>query len=227
MNPSAQNLIAALEAAQQPTKARWWENYVKHGIQSLGVPMAEIRRLLKVHQPSSPQRDFADALMSQVYMEHKLAAVLYLQLAGKDWPSETALDWIEHWFDQAWIYDWCVCDWLCVKVLSPRLDGAEDALVLDRLAAWGQADYLWKARAALVPFTLAKSLPAKTAHWLPLAQTLIQRPERFAKTAVGWVLREYSRHEPQAVLDFLQTWQAQSNKEVERNALEYIRKGKK
>jgi 3-methyladenine DNA glycosylase AlkD len=44
---------------------------------------------------------------------------------------------------------------------------------------------------------------AGCAEYYPLVetacQTVIRRPERFAKTAVGWILREVSRNDPSFV----------------------------
>jgi 3-methyladenine DNA glycosylase AlkD len=55
------------------------------------------------------------------------------------------------------------------------------------------------------------------------ADILIRRPERFAKTAVGWVLREYSKTDEEFVLNFLSRHVKYTTSEVKRNALKYYR----
>jgi 3-methyladenine DNA glycosylase AlkD len=52
---------------------------------------------------------------------------------------------------------------------------------------------------------------------------LIRREERFAKTAVGWVLREYSKLDEAYVLDFFSRHVKHTTWEVKRNALKYYR----
>jgi 3-methyladenine DNA glycosylase AlkD len=56
---------------------------------------------------------------------------------------------------------------------------------------------------------------------------LIRREERFAKTAVGWVLREYSKHDPDFVLSFLSRHVRYTSAELKRNALKYYRQNKR
>ncbi|HHJ50839.1 MAG TPA: DNA alkylation repair protein, partial [Phaeodactylibacter sp.] len=48
--------------------------------------------------------------------------------------------------------------------------------------------------------------------------------ERFCKTAVGWVLREYSKVDEEFVLKFLSDFERWTTKEVVRNATKYIKR---
>ena len=52
---------------------------------------------------------------------------------------------------------------------------------------------------------------------------LIRREERFAKTTVGWVMREYSKFDEDFVLDFLSRHVKYTTWDVKRNALKYYR----
>ena len=128
---------------------------------------------------------------------------------------------IEHWFDQKWISDWNVCDWLCVRLLSPVLDQDPEP-TLKYLLKWNKSDYLWKARASLVPFAESNSLEQHYQNINPLSLTLIQREERFAKTAVGWVLRQISKFDQEYVKNFLEENAAFITPEVKKNATKYF-----
>lgn len=199
-------LRARLRAHADPGRRRWWENYVKDAAPFLGVPMGTIRRELhawyreRVDGEITPaaQRDLALALLAGRTSEEKLAGILYMQElllpagvidCGDDLTRFAAL------FDGGQIHDWNVCDWFCIKVLGPLI-GARGAGCATRVAGWRDAGNLWRARAALVAFV---PLAEERAYYPEIevsCAVLIRRPERFAKTAVGWILREVAAHDP-------------------------------
>jgi len=65
----------------------------------------------------------------------------------------------------------------------------------ERISAWHDSDNLWQARASLVSFFPI----AGHNEYYPLIEIscyqIIKRNERFAKTAVGWILRELSKYD--------------------------------
>ena len=92
-----------------------------------------------------------------------------------------------------------------------------------KLKQWNRDPYIWKARASLVAFARARYITQYSKEIAQFSDILIRRSERFAKTAVGWVLREYSKHDPEFVLDFLSKHVKYTTGEVKRNALKYYR----
>ncbi|MBU6146450.1 MAG: DNA alkylation repair protein [Paenibacillaceae bacterium] len=54
------------------------------------------------------------------------------------------------------------------------------------------------------------------------ASYLIRRDERFCKTAVGWILRVYSKIDRDMVIDFLEHHQQWLTREVVNNAKKYF-----
>ena len=83
---------------------------------------------------------------------------------------------------------------------------------------------MWQARSGVVPFTKV----AGDIRYLPyieaVCRTLIGREERFAKTSVGWLLRDVSRHEPDWVKRFVEQHLAHFSVESVRNATKYFGK---
>ena len=124
-------------------------------------------------------------------------------------------------FERGLIFDWNTCDWLCVRVLRPTiaLHGMGPARMLAR---WAGAEDLWQARAGVVSFVKV----ADQAVYYPLASEamgiLILRPERFAKTAVGWLLREISQHDKEYVRGYLDTNLEHFSLESLKNASKYF-----
>jgi 3-methyladenine DNA glycosylase AlkD len=183
----------------------WWENYVKESAPFMGVKMPVIRSVL--HQWHSEnvegileypaQLELALSLFDGRYTEEKLAGTLFLQeilLPSGVIKCERDIDRFAVLFAHGRIYDWNICDWFCVKVLGPliRENGLDCA---DRISRWRSAENLWQARACLVPFVKV----AKSSVYYPnievSCRVLIRREERFAKTAVGWILRDISKYD--------------------------------
>ncbi|MBT3823942.1 MAG: DNA alkylation repair protein [Candidatus Marinimicrobia bacterium] len=217
-----------LNEHQDDKKAKWLENYVKHDIKSLGVGIPIIREILKTaeHKFELSKKSFThqeqvlDELMSNEYTEFKLAAILFIQLYGQSHPPEQLLALISNWFDKHWINDWNVCDWLCVRLLSPMVDN-HPSITINTFQLWNKDSYLWKARASLVPFAQCKTLQEHKNIIHELSRTLIQREERFCKTSVGWVMREISKFDQNYVESFLDDYDEWCTKEVIRNAKKY------
>lgn len=129
MQTMAEKLISQLELSRNEKKAAWLSNYVKHGVQSYGIGIPELRKMLlqnladkKNFDNPKVEEEFLSSLMQHSFTEPKLLAILYLQIHHKTLEAEKTLALVEKWFDREWIFDWNVCDWLCVRVLSPILD---------------------------------------------------------------------------------------------------------
>lgn len=231
MNQVHAVITEELRRSGSAKKALWWNQYMKGEIPFLGVGMPEIRQVFlnkdrEQHFSElsmNKQVSMVNGLMRGGFAEEKLAAILYVQLFWLNKMKATFLmNLVEDWFDQKHIHDWNTTDWLCVKVLTPLVDsGGEE--VLWKLKKWNRDPYLWKARASLVPFAQAQSIAEHGPLIDRLSDILIRRKERFAKTAVGWVLREYSKHDVEFVLDFLSKHVKHTTGEVKRNALKYHR----
>jgi 3-methyladenine DNA glycosylase AlkD len=230
MNVNASQIQKILHSKQDEKKAQWLENYVKHDIKSLGVGIPELRNILidfeKEHclksQSWEAQVDFLNDLMANEFTESKLIAILYLQLFCKTTFEAEILKISSEWFDKHWITDWNVCDWLCIRLLTPILDRSPEQAI-STFEKWNQDANFWKARASLVPFAMSKTLRHHPQNVHQFSSVLIQRPERFSKTAVGWVLREFSKHDSKFAIDFMEEFKQHTTKEVVKNALKYIK----
>jgi 3-methyladenine DNA glycosylase AlkD len=220
-----------LKRSGSSKKAEWWNHYMKGEIPFLGVGIPDIRRVfLDRNRESSftslamnKQVALVNGLMRGTYAEEKLAAILYVQLFWMEWMKAGFLmNLVSDWFDDRQIHDWNTTDWLCVKILAPLVDSG-DPEVIWKLKHWNRDPYLWKARASLVPFARASDITRHGKVIERMADILIRREERFAKTAVGWVLREYSKSDVEFVLAFLTRHVKYTPSEVKRNALKYYR----
>jgi 3-methyladenine DNA glycosylase AlkD len=206
-------LLNSLREQADPRAKAWWEGYVKQGAPFLGVKMAAIREIVHDWHRTSvsgtldpeQQVQLALALFEGRYTEEKLAGTLFLQeilLPAGAIRCARDLDRFGGLFARGQIYDWNVCDWFCIKVLGPLIV-REGQPCARRVARWKDSQNLWQARASLVAFVPV----AEDAQYHPLiepgCQTVIRRQERFAKTAVGWILREISKSNTEFVRRFV------------------------
>lgn len=211
-------LQARLDEAADPRTRTWWEKYMKGSARFRGVKMGDVRSALHAwygeerlgELPPEARKEVALALFAYPHTEDKLAGILFLQEillpAGEiDWQAD--LPRFAALFDGGHIGDWNVCDWFCVKVLGP-LVAREGAACAQAIAGWQRGDTLWQRRAAAVAFVnlAAKgeaNFPGFTQLVLDACAALVEDPARFAHTGAGWVLRELSVADPQAVDAFV------------------------
>lgn len=230
----AESFAERLHHHTNPETKAWWENYVKGSAPFLGVKMPKIRSLLhEWHKEdvdgkldSREQVNLALAFFDGEHTEEKLAGTLFLQeilLPANaidleiDLPSFAAL------FDDGKLYDWNATDWFCVKVLGPLI-AAHGMPWAKRIAAWRNAENLWRARASLVAFVKVAGERAYYDMIEESCDVLIQRPERFAKTSVGWILRDISKHDEAFVQGVIERNLEDFSTEALKNATKYFEK---
>lgn len=186
-----------------PDTRTWWEGNVKDSAPFMGVRMADTRAILHSwyrdrisnKYPLEEQLHLALELFKGQYTEEKLAGTLLLReilLPQDALNCDEDLKRMSTLFTDGLIFDWNVCDWFSIKVLGSLIDRYGSSCA-ERIFTWHVADILWQARASLVAF-----VPFAGNHkYYPLVeascQQIIKRDERFAKTAVGWILREISK----------------------------------
>lgn len=213
----------------------WFENYIKHGTKYRGVQIPTVRAELKDWYkdegidklPLDTQLNLALSFFEEDYAEDKLAGILFLQLYLYDkFDYRELLLRFETIFENGDIYDWSVCDWFCTRVLRQMIkkNGRECA---EAISEWHIANNVWQARCSVVAFTTLTKDNQYTSLLLKSNARLIKREERFAKTAVGWILRELSKVDKQIVVDFIAENRQSFSRESHENAIKYFDKNEK
>lgn len=211
----------------------FWTRYLKGGGHFHGVPMAKVRTCVRtwwaehgldVH-PASVGKRVAIALIEQPMVEEKLAGILVLQdllgshLRATDLPAFARL------FAAGHLAEWNVVDWFIMKVLVTLLDrpqGRRD--VVRAIAQWRTGETVWQRRAACLAFVkLAPQGDAAVAgltdNVIAICSNVVWSVERHDQTAVGCVLRELARAEPERVEAFVRRHALLMSKECVRHAV--------
>lgn len=202
--------------SREPTdQARaFWTRYLKGAGTFHGVPMARVRTIVRawwtdhgldIH-PAKVGKCVAIALLEQSMVEEKLAGILVLQDLLGSHLRATDLQEFARLFAAGHLAEWNVVDWFIMKVLVTMLDRPQGRReVMRALVQWRGSETLWQRRAACLAFVkLAPQGDAViTDHVLTICATVVWSSERHDQTAVGSVLRELSRAEPERVEGFL------------------------
>ncbi len=213
----------------------WFENYIKHDTKYRGVEIPTIRTELKDWYKQEnidkltldEQLDLALSFFEEEYAEDKLAGILFLQLyLYNKFDYKALLTLFESIFENGYIYDWSVCDWFCTRVLRQMIK-ANGRKCAEAISEWHTANNVWQARCSVVAFTTLTKDNQYTSLLLKSNAKLIKREERFAKTAVGWILRELSKVDKQIVVDFIEEYRQSFSRESHENAIKYFDKDEK
>jgi 3-methyladenine DNA glycosylase AlkD len=226
-----------LNAHATAATREWWTKYLRGAASFRGVKMEDIRvamhawfeeEQLGEYLSVGQQKDLALMLLEEVHTEDKLAGVLFLREillpeGALDWRSE--LPRFARLFDEGYIRDWSVCDWLCVKLLGPLVEQQGESCART-ISEWREADSLWQRRASVVAFAnLARkgdqTFPGFTVMVLDNCSHLLGSQERFAQTGVGWVLRELSHSDQGRVIGFVEANLDRFSREALKNATKY------
>lgn len=219
----------ALDGVSSGKTKTWWERYLKGAIRFRGAGIPQIRSVLSDWRSESGVGSWALAdqfalalrLLEEPMAEDKLAGVLFLQEYLYDRiPWRESLRQYGLLFERGLIADWNTCDWFCVRVLGPTI-AANGRVCASAVAKWSTSRELWKARASLIGFVPVIAVPGHYPLVLRSSAVLIRRDERFAKTAVGWILRDLSKFDPRTVTAFVEENLPYFSRESIRNALKY------
>lgn len=203
-----EDALAQLRAAADPAEVARMAAYHKVDRPYLGLRVPAIDALAKGWRAEvtlDERLALADGLWRTNIHEARVAAAKLLEQARIRPDDSSAWRLITSWvpdFDA-----WAIADHVSIAG-QKRL--VADPARLDEVEGWTRSDHLWTRRAALVmtlPWTKQNTpKPAELAardRILGWAAGYVDDPAWFIQKAVGWWLRELSRHDPVRVMDFL------------------------
>lgn len=208
-------LSSLLESERDDKYAGWLERYLRHETPSRGVRIPKIRAAVSqwyaksgsdvVSLAPTRQRALAQALIALPTVEDKLAGTVLMQdeLVPRELLTLGNLAELAYLFDEGHIHDWHCCDWFCVRVLSQFV--RDDPLrAVPSLLEWHAAMNVWRARSSLVALLPVANDPRFYEAIADAAGVVVQREERFAKTAVGWLFCEIAKNDKTVAKRFVE-----------------------
>lgn len=205
-DPDAVQITASLRAAGSPQRAASAQNYLKSPLEFSGTTVPEVRRIVTAWRRSQPALTaarltaLAAALWDGPVFESRLAAVILLAdrraLLGAD---DAAL--VEHFVRTAGT--WALLDSLAADVMGSLVERFPELVaMLDR---WSTDDDFWMRRSALLALLvpLRRGDTAQFGRFGRYADAMLADREFFVRKAIGWVLRETGKREPDLIAGWL------------------------
>ena len=221
---------AALRAAADPARAPQQQAYMKSEMRFLGVAVPQCRRIAASAFRAHPLPD-ADAWEAAIlalwrraaFREERYAAIELLNLPRcSRWIEPRRVPLIEELVvTGAW--------WDYVDAIAGRAMGAMLTVhpqpTKTLLLGWARSDSVWKRRTAI----LAQLRSRQATDRKLLADVIepsIGEREFFLRKGIGWALREFSKTDPDWVIEFIATHGGLSGLS-RREALKHVQRGRR
>jgi 3-methyladenine DNA glycosylase AlkD len=201
--PSAAAVKSAVAELSNPERAVFLQRFFRTG----AGEYAEGDKMLglSVPQQRSIVREFRDLplveiqkLLDSPYHEHRLIGLL--MLVDQHGRADTRLQKELHRFyvkNLASVNNWDLVDTSAATLVGEHIAG--NAGLLRRLT---RSKNLWHRRVAIVS-TFAELRAGRTALTFQVSEELLGDPHDLIHKAVGWLLREAGKREPEDLLEFL------------------------
>ena len=199
-------LVRELRGLADPRKAESTQRFFAEPIPALGIDTPTLRRVagawvrkLKPGWQVREARALGDRLLEQAPVEIRMAGILVLAGFKREFePSlfEQVKGWLERRLD-----NWALVDGCCSEVLSPLVRRHPDCAA--GLEAWSRSSCLWVRRASVVTLVPFARHGEQLDLALDLAGRLLNQQEDLMHKAVGWLLREAGKSEPDRLRAFL------------------------
>lgn len=190
----------ALRPLGTPERAAGSKAYLKSDLDFFGVTVPDMRRVVTTALRGYQGIDgvavvaWADALWREPVFERRVAAVELLQQAVRRLAGEH-LGAVEELIRDS--RTWALVDGLACNVAG-AIALRDPAPSWPRVDAWASDGDFWVRRSALLALLPGiRSGKPDLARFTRYAESMLAEREFFIRKAIGWVLREIARHDPQ------------------------------
>lgn len=196
-----------MEKQADSKKAEMISRYVKaSGLRYLGLNLPQIHNAVREHTRSLPPEELP-AVMKYLWelgvFEARLAAIDVMKRYAAKGDIRSALSITSAWIDD--VNTWALMDPMGIACVGTLL--VRDANLERTLRVWARSSNLWRRRASILPYL---HLSIKQFHRQEYTDRLLaaMKPhlsdrEFFVGKAVGWILRELSKRDPDSVKRFI------------------------
>jgi 3-methyladenine DNA glycosylase AlkD len=220
----AAHLEGELQGHRNPVRAASEKAYLKSNLHFIGVPLPTMRQMVRAIKKQQTALDrtqlvrLVENLWRRQVFESRMLAVLLLEaFQSLLQPADITL--LERLIRES--KTWAFVDELAIAITGPLLQRAPTlASTLDR---WASDDDFWIRRAAM----LALLLPLRRGagdfpRFARYADAMLAEREFFIRKAIGWVLRETGKRQPDLVYRWLLPRCAVASGVSVREAVKYL-----
>ncbi|TFF94876.1 DNA alkylation repair protein [Candidatus Thorarchaeota archaeon] len=207
---AASSIMEALRGSTDPEQRERIAGYLKTSdLEFLGVKLPGIHSAVKKHirglEAQELEQTMLDLWSEDVY-EFKRAAIDVMERYVKKGDPTIAIRVCSEWLDEG-LDTWALLDPLASNCIGQLLIRDWDS-VEGILGTWRTSENFWRRRATILPYLqLALKRNYKDEYAEPILDALLPHladDEFFVAKAVGWVLRELSKRDPDVVREFIE-----------------------
>jgi 3-methyladenine DNA glycosylase AlkD len=218
----ARAIVAELKAQGSPEHAAGVQWFFKEEVRSHGWYTADLRRYARaLHKELAPNQplllDVADRLFAGPVLEEKALAVTMLEPSLKRFGGAEFRR-FEGWLGK--VSSWADHDALAMFLIGPML--VADPARVKRPLRWAASPNHWRRRAAAVSLIhgvrrglFYREATTVTARLVPDRDDMVQK-------GLGWLLREWGKHDPEAAMPVLMDIRPRASRLVLRTACEKL-----
>ena len=224
VSETADGLANDLIAVGTDERAINEKRYLKSVIDHYGVSVPEIRKLARSF--ARDHKDLSKYELARLTLEmwdrevYELRKLAVNVLAAKvSLLNIQDLEFLESLLRRS--YTWALIDDMSFNVVAPLLNGIDNSASIR--ARWAQDEDFWVRRTAML--ALLPGLRRGIDGWDEFtlyADEMLTEQEFFIRKAIGWVLREVSKHSPGLVAEWLKPRAAIASSVTMREAIKYL-----
>lgn len=189
---------------------------VQTGWQVMGVRVPHIRAVTKELYEAYPAvtiddiMELIDDAFQEQVREEALCGIYWLTTKKREfdlwlWPL------IDRWVEG--VADWEVCDLLAAGVAAVVVH--KNIELVDQLVNWTNFSNKWRRRFTVsTAAALNQKKRVHVAETLRICHELMGEEEAIVQKAVGWALREASKHDSEAIYAFLHQWKDEGERTI-------------
>lgn len=205
MNPFIIPLQRELEISADPVRAEKQRKYLKGQFEFFGIGAGQLRKIVKEffctygYPQGEKLQEFSLVLWDLPQREYQQVVVVLLDKVA-DKLGKKDIDWIVQLIvKKSW---WDTVDGLASWVCGTYFKNYPEQIV-PVTEEWINSGNIWLQRSSLL-FQLKYKKETDTKLLTSYIEQLIAQKEFFIRKAIGWVLREYSKTNPEWVRNFVQ-----------------------
>ena len=222
--PIADDLATELEASGSDERAVNEKRYLKSELTHYGVSVPVIRKLAR--RFARERKDVSKSeivgltieLWDRDVYELRKLAVNILAVEAEVLDSDD-VSFVEGLLRRS--HTWALIDELAMNVVAPMLSSSPDGEWIR--SRWSDDDDFWVRRTAML--ALLPRLRRGLDGWdefAGYADAMLDEEEFFIRKAIGWVLREVSKHSPDLVFEWIQPRVTTASSVTFREAAKYL-----
>jgi 3-methyladenine DNA glycosylase AlkD len=218
-------IAAHLKAHGCPEHAAGVQWFFKEELRSHGWYTADLRRYARaLHKELAPDLrlliDVAERLFARPVLDEKALAVTMLEPALRRF-SNPEFRRFETWFGQ--VVSWADHDALVMCLIGPLV--VADPRRVRRPLRWASSPSRWRRRGAAVSLIHGVRRGLFYEEATTVTEALVDDRDDMVQKGLGWLLREWAKHDPGAALPVLMSIRGRASRLVLRTACEKLSPG--